>query len=148
MISSFIKLQLLGDFGGQSITDGTTALLVGNDHLLPWGSSSRLYCWLQIRSRGIKAKLMVTTSKHVLVNIADFGDLEIEGDVFAAKRSHDDDTLGGESDGVCGTSALTESDADVVPQAQTLRSLPQTKISEKEESTCGHSAESGVAGQS
>ena len=94
MISSFIKLQLLGDFGGQSITDGTSAPLVRNDHLLPWGSSSRLYlgdCWLQIRSTGIKAKLMVTTSKHVLVNIAHFGDLEIEGDVFAAKRSHDDD---------------------------------------------------------
>ena len=43
---------------------------------------------------------MVTTSNHVLVNMADFGDdLEIEGDVLAAKRSHeDDDTSGGESD--------------------------------------------------
>ena len=38
------------------------------------------------------AKLMVTTSNHVLVNMADFGnDLEIESDVLAAKRSHDDD---------------------------------------------------------
>ena len=35
---------------------------------------------------------MVTTSNHVLVNVADFGDdLEIEGDVLAAKRSHEDD---------------------------------------------------------
>ena len=43
---------------------------------------------------------MVTTSNHVLVNMADFGDLEIEGDMLAAKRSHeDDDTSGGESDG-------------------------------------------------
>ena len=38
------------------------------------------------------AKLMVTTSNHVLVNMADFGnDLEVEGNVLAAKRSHDDD---------------------------------------------------------
>ena len=37
---------------------------------------------------------MVSTSNHVLVNMSDFGDdLEIEGFVVAAKRSHcDDDT--------------------------------------------------------
>ena len=45
-------------------------------------------------------------SDHVLVNMAGFGDdLEIEGDVLAAKRSHeDDDTSGGESDRTSGTS--------------------------------------------
>ena len=55
---------------------------VGNDHLLPKGSSIHLYlgdCWLEIPSRGIKVKLMVTTSNHVSVNMAHFGDdLEIE----------------------------------------------------------------------
>ena len=57
--------------------------------------------WLEIQSRRLEAKLMVTTSNHVLVNMVDFADdLEIEGDVLAAKRSHeDDDTSGGESDG-------------------------------------------------
>ena len=50
--------------------------------------------------------------------MADFGDeLEIEGEVLVAQRSHeDDDTSGGESDGTCGTSASAESDADVVLQ--------------------------------
>ena len=43
---------------------------------------------------------MVTTSNHVLVNMADVGDdLDIEGDVLRAKRCHEDnDTSGGESD--------------------------------------------------
>ena len=50
--------------------------------------------------------------------MADFGDdLEIEGDVLASKRSHeDDDKSDGESDGTSGTLASTESDADVVPE--------------------------------
>ena len=66
---------------------------------------------------------MVTTSNQVLVNMADFGDdLEIEGDVLAAKRSNeDDDTSGGESDGTSGTSASTESDADVLPEKRRRR---------------------------
>ena len=55
--------------------------------------------------------------------MADFGDdLEIEGDVLAATRSHeDDDTSGGESDGTSGTSASTERDADVVPERRRRR---------------------------
>ena len=99
VITSFIKLQVPGALGGQdvhyapSIADGSTPPLVGNDHLLPWRSSIHLYPgdpWLEIPSRGIKTKLMVTTSNHVLVNIADFGDdLEIDGDVLASKLSHE-----------------------------------------------------------
>ena len=58
---------------------------------------------------------MATTSNHVLVCMADFGD-EIEGDVVGEKRSLvDDHTSGGESDGNSGTWASAESDADVVP---------------------------------
>ena len=66
---------------------------------------------------------MVTTSNHVLVNIAVFGDgLEIEGYVLAAKRSHeDDDTSSGERDGTSGTSASTENGADVVPERRGRR---------------------------
>ena len=61
---------------------------------------------------------MVTTSNHVLVNMADFGDdPEIEKDVKAAKRSQEvDETSGDESDGICGTLASTETDADVVSE--------------------------------
>ena len=47
------------------ITDGSTPPLVENDHLIPWDSSIHLDpgdCWLEIESRGLKAKLMVTTS--------------------------------------------------------------------------------------
>ena len=59
------------------------------------------------RAQRNQEKLMVATSNHVLVNMADFGDdLEIEGDVLAAKRTHDDDdTSGGESDRTSGKSA-------------------------------------------
>ena len=71
-----------------NITDDSTPPLVGNDHLLRWCSSVHLYpadCYLDIPSRGIKAKLMVTTSNQVLVNMADLvGDLEIERDEMAA----------------------------------------------------------------
>ena len=65
------------------------------------------------------AKSMVTTSNHVLVNMADFGnDLEIESDVLAAKRSHDgDDTSDGERNGTSGTQASSESDVDATRSA-------------------------------
>ena len=61
---------------------------------------------------------MVTTSNDVLVHIADFGEnLAVGGDVLAAKGYHkEDDKSRGESDGNSGTSASTESDADVVPE--------------------------------
>ena len=66
---------------------------------------------------------MVTTSNHVLVNMAVFADvLEIEGDVLTSKQSHeDDDKSGGGSDGTSGTSASAESDAAVVPEKRRRR---------------------------
>ena len=107
-----------------SVNDGTPPM-VGNEHLLSWSSSIHQHpgdCWLEIPSRGSKAKMMVTTSNHLFVNMADFGDLEIEGDVLAAKRSHeDDDTSGGESDGTPPTWASTECDADIVPEKRRRR---------------------------
>ena len=77
-IPSFFQLQVLGALGGQDahyasrISDCITPQLVGNDRLLPCSSSMHVYlgdCWLEIPSKGIKAKLMVTTSNHVLVNM-------------------------------------------------------------------------------
>ena len=126
VLASSIRLQVFGALGGQdvhhapSITDGSTAPQVGNDHLFPWDSSVHLYLdgyWL-VPSGGIKAQLMVTTSNHVLVNMADSGDdLEIAEHVLAAKRSHEDeDTYGGESGGTSGTLASIESDAEVASE--------------------------------
>ena len=81
VVSSFMKLRMLGSIDGKevsfapSVTPGDILPLVGNDHLIPWGCSIHLYpheCRLEIPSRGIDAKLLVTTSNHILVNFADF----------------------------------------------------------------------------
>ena len=86
VITSFIKLQVLGPLRGQdvhyapNVTDGSTPPLVGNDQFASgrFINSSILLCpgncWLEIPSRGIKAKLMVTTLNRALVNMTDFGD--------------------------------------------------------------------------
>ena len=80
-VSSFMKLRVPGSIDGKevsfapSVTPGDNPPLVGNDHLIPWGCSIHLYpdeCRLEIPSRGIDAKLLVTTSNHILVNLADF----------------------------------------------------------------------------
>ena len=132
MLASSVRLQVFGALGGQDVhhapsnTDDSTPPQVGNDHLFPWDSSVHLYllgCWLEFPSRGIKAQLMVTTSNHVLVIMADSGDdLEIEEHVLAAKWSHEDeDTHGGESGGTCGTLASIGSDAEVPHQKRRRR---------------------------
>ena len=81
IVSSFMKLRVPGSIDGKevsfapSVTPGDIPLLVGNDHLIPWGCSIHLYpdeCRLEIPSRGIDAKLLVTSSNHILVNLADF----------------------------------------------------------------------------
>ena len=76
---------------------------------------------------------MVTTSNHVLVNMADFGDdLDFERDVLGAKRScEDDDTSGGESDGTSGTSASSESDAHVMARRADAEELTATNHKER-----------------
>ena len=74
-----------------SVTPGDIPPLVGNDHLIPWGCSIHLYpdeCRLEIPSRGIDAKLLVTTSNHILVNLADFeGMEEPDYDVWTSRSS-------------------------------------------------------------
>ena len=123
MISSFIKLQERGVLGRQDVHYAPNI----TDPLLPWGSSIHLYpgeCWLETSQEESKQKLWVKTPNLVLVTMTDFGDdhLEFEGDVFAGKRSHEDeDTSSGESDGTSGTSSSPESDADVVPEKRRHR---------------------------
>ena len=90
-----------------SVTPGDIPPLVGNDHLIPWGCSIHLYpdeCRLEIPSRGIDAKLLVTTSNHILVNLADFeGMNEPDYDVWTTKRGRDSEETGTESDMTEGT---------------------------------------------
>ena len=61
-------------------------------------------CRLEIPSRGIDAKLLVTTSNHILVNLADFeGVDEPDYDVWTSKRGRDSEETGTESDMTEGT---------------------------------------------
>ena len=56
-------------------------------------------CRLEIPSRGIDAKLLVTTSNNILVNLADFeGVDEPDYDVWTSKRGRDSEETGTESD--------------------------------------------------
>ena len=61
IVSSFMKLRVPGSIDGKevsfspSVTPGDIPPLVGNDHFIPWCCSSR----------GIDAKLLVTTSNHI-----------------------------------------------------------------------------------
>ena len=76
-----MKLRVPGSIDGKevsfapSVTPSDIPPLVGSDHLIPCGCSIHVYpdeCRLEIPSRGIDAKLLVTTSNHILVNLADF----------------------------------------------------------------------------
>ena len=120
-----------------SVTPGDIPPLVGNGHLISWGCSIHLYpdeCRLEIPSRGIDAKLLVTTSNHILVNLADFeGVDEPDYDVWTSKRGRDSEETGTESDMTEGTEEFTE------------RSSKKTERSEKETTSSIHSVESRVA---
>ena len=74
IVSSFMKLRVPGSIDGKevsfspSVTQGDIPPLVGNDHLIPCGCSIHFYpdeCRLEIPSRGIDAKLHVTSSNHI-----------------------------------------------------------------------------------
>ena len=75
--------------------------------MIPWGCSIHLYpdeCRLEIPSRGIDAKLFVTSSNHILVNLADFERMEEpDYDVWTSKRGRDGEETGTESDMTEGT---------------------------------------------
>ena len=138
IVSSFMKLRVPGSTDGKevsfapSVTPGDILPLVGNDHLIPWGCSIHLYpdeCRLEIPSRGIDAKLLVTTSNHILVNLADFeGVDEPDYDVWTSKRGRDSDETGTES-------AMTEGteETDTDPQRGSCKTCTE-RSSKKTES--------------
>ena len=106
------------------------------NHFLPWVSSIQLYLGecSQLPSRGFKAKLMVTTSDHVLEHKADFGDdCAIEGDVLAAKRSpEDDDTSGGDQERYVRNIGIDRERCRIYTRdVKTPRSSPQAKTTKK-----------------
>ena len=125
-----MKLRVPGSIDGKevsfapSVTPGDIPPLVGNDHLIPWGCSIHVYpdeCRLEIPSRGIDAKLLVTTSNHVLVNLADFAGMEEpDNDVWTSKRGRNSEETGTESD-------MTETitDPEEVPAKCTRRGVPR-----------------------
>ena len=123
IVSSFMKLRVPGSIDGKevsfapSVTPGDIPPLVGNDHLIPWGSSIHLYpdeCRLEIPPRGIDAKLHVTSSNHILVNLADVeGMEEPDYDVWTSKRGRDSEETGTESD-------MTEGTEDTIDPEEVL----------------------------
>ena len=97
-------------------------------YLIPWGCSIHLYpdeCRLEIPSRGIDAKLLVTTSNHVLVNLADFAGMEEpDYDVWTSKRGRDSEETGIESEMTEGTEE-TITYPEEVPAKRTRRGVPR-----------------------
>ena len=136
IVRSFMKLRVPGSIDGQevsfspSVTPGDIPPLVGNDHLVPWGCSIHLYpdeCRLEIPSRGIDAKLLVTTSNHILVNLADIAGMEEpDYDVWISKRGRDSEETGTESEMTEGTEE-TITDPEEVPAKRTRRGVPRKR---------------------
>ena len=111
-----------------SVSPGDISPSVGNDHLIPWGCSIHLCpdeCRLEIPSRGIDTKLLVTTSNHILVNLADFGGMEeLDDDVWTSKRGRDSKETGTESEMTEGTEE-TITDREEVIAKRTRRGGPR-----------------------
>ena len=76
-------------------------------------------------SRGIDAKLLVTTSNHIFVNLADFpGMAEPDYDVWTSKRGRDSEETGTEGGMTEGTEE-TITDPEEVPAKRTRRGVPR-----------------------
>ena len=157
IVSSFMKLRVSGSIDGKevsfspSVTPGDIPPLVGNDHLIPWGCSIHLYpdeCRLEIPSRGIVAKLHVTSSNHILVNLADFECMdEPEYDVWTSKRGRDSEETGTESDMTEGTEETITDPERGSCKTFMERSSKKTERTEKETTSSIHSIESSVCNQ-
>ena len=82
-------------------------------------------CRLENPSRGIGAKLHVTSSNHILVNLADFEGMDEPGyDVWTSKRGRDSEETGTESDITEGTEETT-TDPEEVPAKRSRRGVPR-----------------------
>ena len=92
IVSSFMKLRVPGSIDGKEVSFAPSVTPGGLEMIIrfPGGCSIHLYpdeCRLEIPSRGIDAKLLVTTSNHILVNLADVeGVDEPDYDVWTSKR--------------------------------------------------------------
>ena len=134
IVSSFMKLRVSGSIDGKevsfssSVTPGDIPPLVGNDHLIPWCCSIHLNpdeCCLEFPSRGIDAKLHVTSSNHILVNLADFECMnEPDYDVWTSFRGRESEETGTESDMTEGTEE-TITDPEEVPAKRSRRGAPR-----------------------
>ena len=155
IVSSFMKLRVPGSIDGKevifspSVTPGDILPLVGNDHLIPCGCSIHLYpdeCRLEIPSRGIDAKLHVTYSNHILVNLADSECMgEPDYDVWTSKRGRDSEERGTESDMTEGTEE-TITDPEEVLAKRSRRGAPRKpRVPRKKPPSSIHSIESSVA---
>ena len=141
IVSSFMKLRVPGSIDGKevsftpSITPGDIPPLVGNDHLIPWGCSIHLYpdeCRLEIPSRGIDAKLHVTSSNHILVNLADFECMdEPDYDVWTSKRERESEETGTESEVTEGTEETITDPEKGPSKAYKKRSAKKTESAGK-----------------
>ena len=81
----------------------------------------------RIPSRGIDAKLHVTTSNHILVNLADFECMdEPDYDVWTSKRGRDSEETGTESDMTEGTEE-TITDPEEVLAKRSRRGAPRKR---------------------
>ena len=82
-------------------------------------------CCLEVPSRGIDAKLHVTSSNHILVNFADFECMdEPDYDVWTSKRGRDSEETGTESDMTEGT-VETITDPEEIPAKRSRRGAPR-----------------------
>ena len=105
---------------------------VGNNHLIPLGCSIHLYpdeCRLEIPSRGIDAKLLVTTSNHIPVNLAEFAGMEEpDYDVWTSKRGRESEETGTESEMAEGTEE-TITGPEQAPVKRTRKGAPRKPFS-------------------
>ena len=127
-----------------SVTPCDIPPLVGNDHLIPCGCSIHVYpdeCRLEIPSRGIDAKLHVTTSNNILVNLGDFAGMEEhDSDVWTSNRGRESEETGTESE------LADISDPEEVPAKRTRRRvLRNPRTPRKETTTSKNSVESSFA---
>ena len=99
-----------------------------NDHLVPWGCSIHLYpdeCRLEVPPRGMDAKLLVTNTNHILVNLAYSAGMEDhDHDMWTTKRERESEETGTESEMTEGTEE-TITDPEEAPAKRTRRGVPR-----------------------